>query len=77
MRSILPIQETRILTPIWESYDASGTLAPPFFFVLVGLFVILLVLIQLGALRYAYTRLGISSNAALLLLFSSLVGRGS
>jgi len=49
-------------------------LAPPFFFVLVGLFVILLVLVQLGALRYAYTRLGISSNAALLLLFSSLVG---
>ena len=49
-------------------------LAPPFFFVLVGLFVILLVLIQVGALRYAYMRLGISCNAALLLLFSSLVG---
>jgi len=30
-------------------------LAPPFFFILVGLFVILLVLIQLGLLRYAYT----------------------
>ena len=38
-------------------------LAPSFFFILVGLFVILLVLIQLGALRYAYMRLGISSNA--------------
>ena len=27
MRSILPIPATRILTPIWESSDASGTLA--------------------------------------------------
>ena len=40
-------------------------LAPPFFFILVGLFVALLVLIQLGVLRYAYMRLGISSGAAL------------
>jgi hypothetical protein len=36
-------------------------LAPPFFFILVGLFLILLLLIQLGVLRYAYMRLGISS----------------
>ena len=49
-------------------------LAPPFFFILVGLFFVLLLLIQLGVLRYAYMRLGISSNAALLLLFASLVG---
>jgi uncharacterized membrane protein len=49
-------------------------LAPPFFFILVGLFVILLVLIQLGVLRYAYMRLGISPGAALLLLFASLIG---
>src|SRR6266404_4594776 len=49
-------------------------LAPPFFLILVGLFVILLVLIQLGALRYAYMRLGISSGAALFLLFASLIG---
>jgi hypothetical protein len=33
-------------------------LAPPFFIILVGLFVIVLVLIQLGVLRYAYMRLG-------------------
>jgi uncharacterized membrane protein len=46
-------------------------LAPPFFFILVGLFLLLLVLIQLGVLRYAYMRLGISSGAALLLLFAS------
>ena len=49
-------------------------LAPPFFFILVGLFLILLLLIQLGLLRYAYMRLGISSGAALLLLFASLIG---
>jgi len=46
----------------------------PFFAVLVGAFLVLLVLIQLEALRFAYTRLGISSPAALLLLFGSLVG---
>jgi uncharacterized membrane protein len=49
-------------------------LAPPFFFILVGLFVALLVLIQVGVLRYAYMRLGISSGAALLLLLASLIG---
>jgi uncharacterized membrane protein len=49
-------------------------LAPPFFFILVGLFFILLVLIQLGVLRYAYMRLGVSSGAAMLLLFASLIG---
>jgi uncharacterized membrane protein len=49
-------------------------LTPEFFSILVGLFLILLLLIQLGALRYAYMRLGMSSGAALLLLFASLVG---
>src|SRR5438094_3095843 len=49
-------------------------LALPFFFILVGLFVALLVLIQLGVLRYAYMRLGVSSGAALLLLLGSLIG---
>ncbi len=49
-------------------------LTPEFFSILVGLFVILVVLIQLGALRYAYMRLGMSSGAALLLLLASLVG---
>jgi uncharacterized membrane protein len=46
----------------------------PSFAVLVAVFLVLLVLIQLKALHYAYTRLGISSLAALLLLFGSLVG---
>jgi uncharacterized membrane protein len=49
-------------------------LPPAFFSILVGLFVILLVLIQLGALRYAYMRLGVSSGTALLLLCGSLFG---
>ncbi len=47
----------------------------PFFFsILAGLFVLLLIFIQVGVLRYAYMRLGISSGTALLLLFASLVG---
>src|SRR5690349_15158886 len=49
-------------------------LSPTFFSILAGLFFVLIVLIQLGILRYAYMRLGISSGAALLLLFGSLVG---
>lgn len=49
-------------------------LAPLYFSILVALFVVLLVLIQLGALRYAYTRLGVSSSAALVLLGDSLIG---
>src|SRR6516164_6084878 len=52
-------------------------LTPPFFFILVGLFVAILVLIQLGVLRYAYMRLGISSGAALLLLFASQLNIGA
>ena len=49
-------------------------LSPTFFSLLAGLFLVLLVLIQLGILRYAYMRLGISSGGALLLLLGSLVG---
>ena len=49
-------------------------LTPLFFSFLVGAFVLLVVLLQLGALRYAYMRLGVSSGAAMLLLFGSLVG---
>jgi len=49
-------------------------LTPGFFSILVLLFVILLILIQFGALRYAYMQLGLSSRGALLLLFGSLVG---
>jgi uncharacterized membrane protein len=49
-------------------------LAPGYFSVLVGLFVVLLLLIQLGALRYAYLRIGVGPRAALMLLFGSLIG---
>jgi uncharacterized membrane protein len=49
-------------------------LAAPFFAILVAVFVLLVILIQINILRYAYTRLGVSSGTALLLLFASLLG---
>ena len=49
-------------------------LTGPSFMVLVAAFALVVVLIQLGVLRYAYLQLGVSSGVALLLLFSSLVG---
>jgi uncharacterized membrane protein len=49
-------------------------LAWPFFAILVGVFLIIVVLIQINVLRYVYTRLGVSSGTALLLLFGSLIG---
>jgi uncharacterized membrane protein len=49
-------------------------LTPAFFSILVGVLVALVVLIQLGVLRYAYARVGISARAALWLLFGSLLG---
>jgi uncharacterized membrane protein len=49
-------------------------LTPSFFSILVALFVFLVVLIQVGALRYAYARIGVSSRTALLLLMGSLIG---
>ena len=49
-------------------------LHPAFFTMLVGLFFLLVVLIQVGVLRYAYMSLGVSSHVALLLLLASLIG---
>ena len=49
-------------------------LSPLFFSILVGLFLVLLLFIQLGVLRYAYMRLGVSSAGALMLLAGSLIG---
>jgi uncharacterized membrane protein len=49
-------------------------LTPPFFSILVGLFFVIILMVQLGAMRYAYTRIGLSPGAALFLLFASLVG---
>ncbi len=48
--------------------------APPFFAVFVIALAILLLLLQIRILTYAYTRLGVSSSAAMLLLFGSLIG---
>ena len=41
-------------------------LSPLFFLILVGAAIALIVLIQFGALTYAYYRLGVSSGAAML-----------
>jgi uncharacterized membrane protein len=49
-------------------------LSPLFFSILVGLFVLLVLLIQLGILRYAYISIGFSPGAALLLLLGTLIG---
>ncbi|HEY7576063.1 MAG TPA: DUF1614 domain-containing protein [Acetobacteraceae bacterium] len=49
-------------------------LALPFFSILVGVFLLLCLVLQIGALRYAYLRIGLSPGAALLILFASLVG---
>jgi uncharacterized membrane protein len=49
-------------------------IALPFFAILVGIFLVVLILIQIGVLRYAYLRLGLSSGAAMLLLLGSLIG---
>jgi uncharacterized membrane protein len=48
--------------------------APQIFALLAGLLVIALILLQIGVLRYAYMRLGVSSGTAFFLLFASLLG---
>jgi uncharacterized membrane protein len=49
-------------------------LTMPFFALLVGIFVIIVILIEVNVLRYAYERLGVSSPTAYLLLLASLLG---
>jgi uncharacterized membrane protein len=49
-------------------------LTPGFFSLLVGVFAIIVLLLELGALRYAYLSLGVSPRAALALLLGSLIG---
>jgi uncharacterized membrane protein len=44
------------------------------FLLLVAAFALLVILIQLGVLRYAYLQLGVGPGMAMLLLFASLVG---
>jgi hypothetical protein len=49
-------------------------LTPTFFSLLVGVLVVVVVLIQLGILRYAYTRIGVGARPALWSLFGSPIG---
>jgi len=49
-------------------------LSPGFFSLLAGIFAIVFLLLELGALRYAYLSLGISPRAAMLLLLGTLIG---
>ena len=49
-------------------------LTPGFFSILIGVFLILFILLILGALRRAYLNLGVSSSTAVLLLLASLIG---
>ena len=49
-------------------------LALPFFFLLAGFFLVLVILVQVHVLHFAYMRLGISSRAAFFLLVASLLG---
>ena len=46
----------------------------PFFAILVAVFVVLVAFVEVGALRYAYLRLGVSPRAAMFLLLASLLG---
>ncbi len=49
-------------------------LTPIFFTILVGIFLVVFMMLMLGALRYAYLSLGVSSSTAMWLLFGSLIG---
>jgi len=49
-------------------------LAPGFFAILVGFFFIVLIVLILRSVRYAYESVGISSNAAIFLLLATLIG---
>jgi uncharacterized membrane protein len=49
-------------------------LSLPFFSILAGIFVFLVALLQVGVLRYAYMRIGISARSAMLVLLCSLIG---
>jgi len=49
-------------------------IAPPFFVLLAVVLGVVLILVQIRVLRYAYMRLGVSSGTAFSLLFGSLLG---
>lgn len=49
-------------------------LTVPFFLILVGVLILMVALIEIGVLRYAYMRLGLSPRAAMFLLVATLIG---
>jgi len=49
-------------------------LSPQAFAGLAALLLVVVVIVEIGVLRYAYRQLGMSSRAVFLLLFASLVG---
>jgi uncharacterized membrane protein len=55
-------------------HSSSFHTLPPFFLLLVLLFGLLVVILQIGILGYAYEKMGISRRAAYLILFFSLAG---
>jgi uncharacterized membrane protein len=46
----------------------------PFFSILAALFLLVVVLLELGALRFTFMRIGLSSRGAMLVLLASLIG---
>ena len=72
----LPLVATRVFANqgVTMSQMQYLPLAGPFFAILVGVFLVVVILIQINVLRYAYARLGVSSGTALLLLLASLIG---
>ena len=46
----------------------------PFFSILAGVFLVLVIMVQINALQFAYMRLGMSARSALFLLLASLLG---
>lgn len=65
------------MLPPWEAPLSQLNYLPlsfPFFAILAGIFLALLALLEIGVLRYVYTRLGVGPRAVMLLLFASLLG---
>jgi uncharacterized membrane protein len=46
----------------------------PFFSILAGVFLVLVIMVQINAFQFAYMRLGMSARSALFLLLASLLG---
>jgi uncharacterized membrane protein len=62
----------RTRTPL--SHAQYLPIAPPMFGLLAGALIVLLILVQIRVLHFAYRQLGVNSGAAFVLLFASLFG---